>query len=204
MLGGERHLRSVHLRCVHLLARPTAAHTCAVPATTPDGPPTAVATATFSVPADAVWSYRLDFANLPEYNPDVSGVERVTDAAGDGVGGVCGPGARYAFRLADARQPGVSHPVELWTVDAVQPTLVAAGMAGGSEAYEEFVVHPREDGGCEAILTLWVTLPDGLSEDTVAAASAGSLAQITKELRLMKEVLEGRAAAPAGRDRGEI
>ena len=193
-----------HLRSVHLLTRPTATHTCAVPASTPDGPPTAVATATFSVPADAVWSYRLDFANLPEYNPDVSGVERVTDAAGDGVGGVCGTGARYAFRLADVRQPGVSHPVELWTVDAVQPTLVAAGMAGGSEAYEEFVVHPGEDGGCEAVLTLWVTLPDGLSEDTVAAASAGSLAQITKELRLMKKVLESRAAAPAGRDRGEI
>jgi hypothetical protein len=157
-----------------------------------------VATATFSVSADAVWSYRLDFANLPEYNPDVSGVERVHDAADGGVGGVCGPGARYAFRLADARQPGVSHPVELWTVDTVRPTLVAAGMAGGSEAYEEFVVHPHEDGGCEAVLTLWVTLPDGLSEDAVAAASAGSLAQITKELRLMKEVLERRAAPAVG------
>jgi len=181
-----------------LLARRTAAHTCDVPTATPDAAPTAVATERFSVPADAVWSYRLDFANLPEYNPDVSGVERVHDGADNGVGGLCGPGARYTFRLADARQPGVSHPVELWTVDAVQPTLVAAGMAGGSEAYEEFVVHPHEDGGCEAILTLWVTLPDGLSDDTVAAASAGSLAQITKELRLMKEVLERRAAAPTG------
>ncbi len=164
-----------------------------VPTTTPDGPPTAIASATFSVPAEAVWRYRLDFANLPEYNPDVSAVERVRNATDDGVGGVCGPGARYAFQLADARRPGVSHPVELWTVDAVEPTLVAAGMSGGNEAYEEFVVHRRDDG-CEAILTLWVTLPAGLPDDAVAAAAEGSLAQITKELLLMKEVLEGRAA----------
>ena len=47
-------------------------------------------------------------------------------------------------------------------------------MAGGSEAYEEFVVHAHEGGGCEAILTLWVTLPDGLADDVVAAASAAA------------------------------
>jgi hypothetical protein len=75
-------------------------------------------------------------------------------------------------------------------VEAVAPTLVAAGMSGGSEAYEEFVVRPRDGGGCEATLTLWVTLPDGLPEDIVSAATAGSLKQITKELRLMQQVLE--------------
>jgi hypothetical protein len=177
---------------------------------TPDTPPTAVATATFAAPVTArdVWLYRLDFANLPEYNPDVSGVARVREGAADGVGGLLGPGARYTFRLADARQEGVSHPVELWLVDVVEPSLVAAGMAGGSEAYEEFVVRAADaadaadavdGGGCEATLTLWVTLPDGLPDDVVAAAAAGSLAQIQKEVRLMKEVLEARAGvAPSG------
>ena len=153
--------------------------------------PTAVASATFSVPADVVWSYRLDFANLPEYNPDVSGLERVAD--GDSVGGVCGVGARYTFGLADPRRPGRTQPVELWAEEVVAPTLVAAGMSGGSDAYEEFVVAPVEGGGCSATLTLWVQLPDGLSDEVRAAAAAASLESISKELRLMKEILERRA-----------
>ena len=75
----------------------------------------------------------------------------------------------------------------------MEPTLVAAGMSGGSDAYEEFVVTPAAEGGCSATLTLWVTLPDGLSDEVRAAAAAGSLESISKELRLMKEVLERRA-----------
>jgi hypothetical protein len=160
---------------------------------TPDTAPTAVASGVFTVPAEVVWSYRLDFANLPEYNPDVSDVERVRDGAPGGVGAEHGPGARYAFRLADARRPGGIQQVELWLVDAVRPTLVAAGMSGGSDAYEEFVVSPLDDGGCEATLTLWVTLPEGLPDDMIALAAEGSQAQIDKELRLMKEVLESGA-----------
>ncbi len=163
---------------------------------TPDAPPTAVATGAFSVPADVVWRYRLDFANLPEYNPDVSGVERIGDGEGGGVASVHGPGARYTFTLADPRRPGHGQPVELWIVEAVEPWLVAARMQGASEAYEEFVVRARDNGGCEATLTLWVTLPNGLDADARAAAATGSLEQIRKEIRLMKEVLEARAAAP--------
>ncbi len=161
-----------------------------VPATTPSAPPTAVASAAFTVPAETVWAYRLDFANLPEYNPDVKDVTRVADGTGDAAGGVHGPGARYTFGLADPRRPGAYQPIELWTVDAVAPTLVAAGMSGGNGAYEEFVVEPLEGGGCHATLTLWVTLPDGLSEDVLTAAAVGSLQSISEELRLMQEVLE--------------
>ncbi len=142
-----------------------------------------------------MWRYRLDFSNLPEYNPDVSGVERVRDGAVGDIGDGLGPGARYAFGLADPRRPGTTQPVELWIIEAVEPTLVTAGMAGGSEAYEEFVVNPLDDTHCEATLTLWLMLPGGLDERTVAAAAAGALGQIEKEVRLMKEVLEGRAGA---------
>jgi hypothetical protein len=162
-----------------------------VPTTTPSADPTAVATTVFSVPAETVWAYRLDFANLPGYNPDVSGVTRIVD--GDGAEGVHGPGARYAFGLANPRRPGVMQPIELWIVEAVCPTLVTAAMSGGSDAYEEFVVQPLDGGGCEATLTLWVTLPNGLSEDVVTAAAAGSLESISKELLLMKQVLQGTA-----------
>ena len=135
------------------------AHTGAVSKTTPTTAPTAVASAVFTAAAEAVWAYRLDFANLPGYNPDVSGVVRVADGAADGVGGVHGPGARYTFDLTDARRPGVTQPIELWIVEAFSPRLVTAAMSGGSDAYEEFVVQPLSDGGCEATLTLWVTLP---------------------------------------------
>ena len=162
-----------------------------MPTTTPSADPTAVATTVFSVPAETVWAYRLDFANLPGYNPDVRGVTRIVD--GDGAVGVHGPGARYTFGLANPRRPGVMQPIELWIVEAVCPTLVTAAMSGGSDAYEEFVVQPLDGGGCEATLTLWVTLPNGLSEDVVAAAAAGSLESISKELLLMKQVLQGTA-----------
>ncbi len=160
---------------------------------TPAAAPTAVAVAAFTVPPEVVWAYRLDFANLPAYNPDVTGVTRVVD----GSDGVHGPGARYTFGLADPRRPGGTQPIELWIVDAVSPTLVTAAMSGGSDAYEEFVVRPLDGGGCEATLTLWVTLPDGLPEDVKTAAAAGSLESINKELRLMKENLEGDAAPAA-------
>ena len=80
----------------------------------PSAAPTAVASATFTVPADVVWAYRLDFANLPEYNPDVSGLERVADGRNGRRGGVRGPGRATRFGLADPRRPGGRQPVELW------------------------------------------------------------------------------------------
>jgi hypothetical protein len=165
-----------------------------VPDTTPTTTPTAVASAVFSVPAETVWAYRLDFANLPAYNADVRGVTRIADGSGDVAGGVHGPGARYTFGLADPRRPGVDVPIELWIVEAVAPTLVTAAMSGGSDAYEEFAVEPLDDGGCAATLTLWVTLPDGLSDEIIAAAATGIVDSISKELRLMKQNLEGDTA----------
>jgi hypothetical protein len=165
-----------------------------MPLSTPDRDPSAVASATFAVPAETVWQYRLDFSNLPEYNPDVSNLTRTQEGRSIRAGGTNGPGARYSFTMADPQSPA-GQPVELWIVDAVHPTMVAAGMKGGSEAYEEFVVLPQGDHACEATLMLWILLPDGLSDDIVAAASASGLAQIEKEMLLMKEALEGRAGS---------
>ncbi len=173
----------------------TAAHTGGVPTATPAGAPTAVASAVFSVPAETVWAYRLDFANLPGLQPrrDWRGSAWPTGrATAWGACTVAAPATRSGWPTRDGRAR--ARQIELWTVEAVAPTLVAAGMTGASEAYEEFVLRPLDGGGCEATLTLWVTLPDGLPDDVVAAAGAGSLEQISKELRLMKEVLEGGAA----------
>ena len=69
----------------------------------PTAAPTAVASADFAtVPAETVWAYRLDFANLPEYNPDVSGVER---RVADGDGRRCrrNPGPRGPLHLRAGR-----------------------------------------------------------------------------------------------------
>lgn len=162
-----------------------------MPLSTPDQDPSAVAHAAFSVPAETVWQYRLDFSNLPEYNPDVSNVTRTQEGQSIRGGGTNGPGTRYSFTMAGP-QDQASQPVELWIIDAVHPTMVAAGMKGGSEAYEEFVILPKGEDACEATLMLWILLPDGLGDDVVAAAAASGLAQIEKEMRLMKEALEGR------------
>ncbi len=157
----------------------------------PDSDPTAVACAPIAASADDVWRYRLDFMNLPAYNPDVSDIERVSEGEPQAVGGALGAGARYTFTLSDPRRPGTGQPIELWIVDAKEPTLVAAGMSGASDAYEEFVVDPLGAGHSEAILSLWLTLPEGLDEATQAAAAAGALAQIEKEVQLMKENARG-------------
>jgi hypothetical protein len=162
---------------------------------TPGTTPTAVATRRFAVPARQVWAFRLDFAHLPAYNPDVTGVEQIGD--GSGPGGALGSGARFRFSLADPRRPERSHPVELWTVAVVEPSLVAAGMKGGADAYEEFVVRADGDAGCQATLTLWLSMADGLPPETTAAIAANGLQQIEKELDLMKVELEGNAGAPS-------
>ncbi len=166
------------------------AHTGVMPK--PSTEPTAVAEAAFEVPAQAVWEFRADFANLPDYNPDVSAVERTHD----GNTTALGVGARYGFQLADARRPGASHPVELWIEAVEEPTLVAAGMKGGNEAYEEFVVVPTSTG-CRATLTLWVSLPDNLPPDARSKATEAGRNQIQKELDVMKIVLEGTADRPS-------
>ena len=163
-----------------------------MPQTTPTTAPTAVASAVFTAPPETVWAYRLDFANLPDYNPDVSGVVRVADGAADAVGGVHGPGARYTFGLTDARPAGR---------DAADRALDRGGRLPDPRDRRHVRRQRRLRGirgaaarrrRCEAILTLWVTLPDGLSEEIVTAAAAGSLDSISKELRLMKQNLDGR------------
>ncbi|HEY2214959.1 MAG TPA: SRPBCC family protein, partial [Acidimicrobiales bacterium] len=147
---------------------------------TPTTDPTASESQIFEVGAEMVWDFRADFANLPDYNPDVTDIERIVDGAG--VGDECGAGARYRFQLADPRRPGVTHPVELWTVEVVKPTLVVAGMQGGNEAYEEFVVEPIGEQGCRATLSLWVSLPDDLPSEVIEKATTASRQQLRKEL----------------------
>lgn len=142
--------------------------------------------ATFGVPAAAVWRYRLDFANLPAYNPDVHGVVRVAD--GSGVGGVAGAGARYEFSLST---PQGTHPVTLEVTAVVEDTEVSASMAGRMSATETFVVESTGPGSCRASLTLWLDVPAALPEPVRRQLLDGGRAQIRAELDAMCANLGG-------------
>ena len=147
--------------------------------------PTAVEHITMAVSARKAWLYRLDFSNLSAYNPATSDIQRVENGAG--VGGDLGVGARYEFVLST---PHGSHPVTLSITDAVEGELVAASMQSGMSATETFVVQAVDEGHCAATLTLWLELPEGLDEKTVAALSSSGRLQIRDELDRMKTNLE--------------
>ncbi len=132
-----------------------------------------------AAPPDAVWAYRLDFANLPRYNPDVSGVVRTAD--GEGMDGL-GPGARYRFTLATPHGP---HPVELQVTAAEAGTEVSARMEGAVVATETFVAAPDGAGGTAATLTLYLEAPDGIPDDLRASMLANGRDQIRRELDAM-------------------
>jgi len=136
-----------------------------------------------------VWSYRLDFTNLPQYNPDVSAVTRATD--GSGPGGAAGPGAHYRFNLSTPVGP---HPVTLTVTAAIEDKEVRAEMAGGISARETFTVEALGEKRCRATLSLWLDLPAGIGPESARRILAGGREQIRKELDLMEAVLGARHA----------
>ncbi len=146
----------------------------------------AAETQTFDAPAHDVWLLRLDFTNLPRYNPAVHDVERRTE--GSGAGGVAGAGAAYRFTLDTPAGP---HPVTLTVTGAEEDRRVNADMAGAMTAHESFVITPLDTGGCTAQLELWLDLPDGLDPATRDRMLEGGRREIRAELDAMKDVLDG-------------
>lgn len=148
----------------------------------------------FEAPAATVWAYRLDFTNLPGYNPSVHEVERVQD--GTGPGGVAGAGATYRF---DLHTDGGAFPVTLTVTAAEEDRRVDAVMVGRMSAHESFVVTAKPEGGCTATLALWVDLPEGLDDEVVAGLLENGRREIRGELDAMRRALDGRAGeAPGG------
>lgn len=131
-----------------------------------------------------VWSYRLDFTRLPEYNPDVS--DLVCLEEGPPEDGVPGTGSRYRFTLATAHGP---HQVELVVEQVVAGREVTASMAGGLSARETFIVDPLPGGRSRATLTLAIDVPDGWPAGTVAGMLDGGRRQIRGELDAIRSVL---------------
>lgn len=140
----------------------------------------------FAAGALEVWRYRLEFLNLPRYNPAVTEITLVTPGAGPG--GDAGVGAAYHLTLQTEAGP---HPVTMTVTGVEEGRRVDADMVGAMSANESFVVQPRPGGGCTAALTLWLELPPGLSAETTAQLLAGGRAQIRLELDHMAVELAG-------------
>jgi uncharacterized protein YndB with AHSA1/START domain len=146
-------------------------------------------TRTIEAPADEVWSYRLDFLNLPEYNADVRGVECTDQGGSDHVG------ATYRFDLVTGDR---STPVELRVTEAVPGELVAIDMDGAIRASERFTVIP-DPRGCHVAISLTMFIPDQFPPSGDADLLANGEAQIGAELDSMGQ----RVGAPVGgSDRG--
>ena len=139
-----------------------------------------------AAPAHRVWAYRLDFGNLPHYNPDVHGITR-TDAGVEGA-----HGAEYRF---DLHAGGHVSPIVLRVTEAVPGELVAIEMDGALPARERFTVTPGEvsaggSAGCVAAIDLTLLIPDHFPAAHDDSLLAGGLTQIIGELDRMKVILE--------------
>jgi Polyketide cyclase / dehydrase and lipid transport len=144
----------------------------------------------FAASAHDVWKYRLEFVNLPAYNPNVTEIALATP--GTGAGGDVGAGAVYHLTLNTEVGP---HPVVMTITKVVQDAQVDANMVGAMTAHEMFVVTPKDGGhGCVATLTLWLDLPPGVSAEKAAELLAGGRDQIRLELDGMLEQIDGSAA----------
>ncbi len=127
-----------------------------------------------------IWRFRLDFSNLPFYNPSVSAVERIADGRGDG--GALGPGAKWRFDLDIA---GTTHPVDLTVRSTVEGREVVATMEGALRAEEVFTVEQVDDLSCRVTLELWVDLPDDLPEPRAQSVLEGARMQVVGEMEAL-------------------
>lgn len=146
-------------------------------------------TSTIEAPAGDVWSYRLDFLNLPEYNADVRGIECTDPGGPDHVG------ATYRFDLVTGDR---STPVELRVTETLPGELVAIDMGGAIRASERFTVTPGP-GGCQVTISLTMYIPDQFPASEDGALLANGEAQVGGELDCMRQ----RVGTPVGGgDRG--
>jgi len=137
----------------------------------------------------AIWAYRLDFRNLPGYNPNVKNLEHLKDGAGDGVG------STYRFDLVG---PAGSFPVEIEVSRTEPDRVVAIEMRGALPAAEVFTIEPLADKDSESgsrssvAVALTLRIPDEFPEAGDEALLAGGLRQLADELDAMARAVTER------------
>ena len=94
-------------------------------------------------PGEQLFAYRLDFENLPTYNPNVSNLRRV-----DG-GSEPGPGAVYRFDITMPDKDGVTALKEIIGLDPAARVVMCSALGQESKVLEaircgakDFVVKP--------------------------------------------------------------
>jgi uncharacterized membrane protein len=132
-------------------------------------------------PAEKLFAYRVDFENLPTYNPNVSNLRRT-----DG-GSAPGPGATYEFDVTIPEMGGTL-PNELRVLETAEPSrIVNETVSGPFRAHE--VVTFEGDGPTLARWDVTVTMPDEMAQVIPIAEQSGR-EQLRVELEHMKKLLE--------------
>jgi uncharacterized protein YndB with AHSA1/START domain len=138
--------------------------------------------ADIAAPPERVFDFRLDFAHLPEYNPNVSNVRRVEGGARPGVG------TEYLFDLTLAGMGTLETPLRIAEVE--RPARVVFDTGPGFIAREVCTFSPA-GGGTRAEFTVTLTIPGEIDDATRASLEAQGREQVRLELDLMKKILEG-------------
>jgi polyketide cyclase/dehydrase/lipid transport protein len=139
-----------------------------------------------AAPAD-IWAYRLDFRNLPAYNPNVTTVEQVAEGGADGVG------ATYRF---DLDGPLGAFPIEIEVTRTEPDRVVAIDMRGALPAAEVFTVEPLAEvgGGPRSSVAVALTLriPDEFPPARDDDMLSSGVRQLEDELDAMADALAAR------------
>ena len=132
-------------------------------------------------PIERVFAYRLDFTNLPAYNPNVTNLRRVD------AGSEPGPGAEYLF---DLTLPGIE-PMEspLRVIEADAPGRIVFETGPGYMA-REVCVFTGKGEATHAEFTLTLTVPGEIDDATAELFHANTREQAQMELDLIKKALE--------------
>jgi len=145
-----------------------------------------VGTRDIDAPVEAIFDYRLDVRNLPDYNPDVRDVEVLH--AGD-----AGDGSIFCFRLRIA--PGLSTRVTLTVRNVHPPAYLEFDIQSLMNAREVCFFEATERGekrSARIRFEYTVETPGGLLAPLLDAVFVrpSTRRQVERELDLIKQRLE--------------
>jgi len=134
-----------------------------------------------AAPPAVVWAYRLDFGNLPAYNPDVSELRQVT-----GVG--AGVGSRYEFLVKIGLTRMRS---SLLVREATEPSSITVQIESVVRATEVCRFEP-EGAGTRVTFDTAIHVPGGALGALLAwpLVVPSGRRQTRRELVLMRRALE--------------
>jgi uncharacterized protein YndB with AHSA1/START domain len=131
-----------------------------------------VVSTTIRAPRERVFAYRRDVTKLPEYNPNVRGIEEHA-------------GQSYRFRVR--LMPGLTVKATLRVAEAKEPERIVFEISSLMKA-REVCTFEDADGGTRVRFEVTIDSPGGLIDRWFVVPSARR--QFALELRLMKERLE--------------